>query len=53
MGLDGEELEALESVDPEAMSDTTDAIGRGLAARYLAAFADDDVDGLISLSRAA
>ena len=44
---------ALETVDPEAVSDTTDAIGRELVARYLAAFADDDVDGLVSLSRAA
>ena len=44
---------ALEAVDPEAVSDTTDAIGRELVARYLAAFADDDVDGLVSLSRAA
>lgn len=44
---------ALEAVDPEAVSDTTDAIGRELVARYLTAFADDDVDALVSLSRAA
>ncbi len=43
---------ALESVDPEALPDATDAIGRELVTRYLAAFADDDVDELISLSRA-
>jgi RNA polymerase sigma-70 factor, ECF subfamily len=44
---------ALEAVDPEAVSDAVDASGRELVARYLAAFADDDVDALVSLSRAA
>jgi RNA polymerase sigma-70 factor, ECF subfamily len=44
---------ALEEVDPEAVPDTTDAIGRGLVERYLAAFAHDDVDALVSLSQAA
>jgi RNA polymerase sigma-70 factor, ECF subfamily len=44
---------ALEEVDPEAAPVSTDAIGRELVARYLAAFADDDVDVLVSLSRAA
>lgn len=43
----------LEEVDPEAVSDVTDAVGCELVARYLAAFADDDVDALVSLSRAA
>ncbi|MGH2887944.1 MAG: sigma-70 family RNA polymerase sigma factor [Solirubrobacteraceae bacterium] len=44
---------ALEEVDPEAVPESTEAIGRGLVARYLAAFAEDDVDALVSLSRAA
>jgi RNA polymerase sigma-70 factor, ECF subfamily len=44
---------ALEAVDPEPVSDTTDAIGRELVARYVTAFADDDIDALVSLSRAA
>jgi RNA polymerase sigma-70 factor (ECF subfamily) len=42
---------ALESVDLERVSDATDALGRELLGRYLAAFADDDVDALVSLSR--
>ena len=42
---------ALESVDLERVSDATDALGRELVGRYLAAFADDDVDALVSLSR--
>jgi len=41
------------AVDPEGLPDTTDSSGRELVARYLAAFADDDVDALVSLSRAA
>jgi hypothetical protein len=44
---------ALEEVDLEAVSEAGDAVGRELVARYLAAFADDDVDALVSLSRAA
>jgi len=43
----------IEAVDPEAVSDAIDASGRDLVARYLAAFADDDVEALVSLSRAA
>jgi RNA polymerase sigma-70 factor, ECF subfamily len=43
---------ALEAVDPDRVSDVTSPSGRALAARYLAAFADDDVDALVSLSRA-
>ena len=43
---------ALEALDREALSDTTDAFGRELVARYLAAFADDDVESLVSLSHA-
>jgi len=42
---------ALDAVDPEGLPDTTDSLGRELVARYLAAFADDDVDALVSLSR--
>lgn len=44
---------ALEEVDPGAVPESTEAIGRGLVAQYLAAFAEDDVDALVSLSRAA
>jgi len=44
---------ALEAVDPEGLSDASDGLGRELVERYLAAFADDDVDALVSLSRAA
>jgi RNA polymerase sigma-70 factor (ECF subfamily) len=43
---------ALEAVDPDRVSDVTSPSGRALAARYLAAFANDDVDALVSLSRA-
>jgi len=43
---------ALEAVDPERLSDATGPSGRALVARYLAAFATDDVDALVSLSRA-
>ena len=43
---------ALEAVDPDGVSDVTTPSGRALAARYLAAFANDDVDALVSLSRA-
>ena len=43
---------ALEAVDLERLSDATDGLGRELVARYLAAFADDDIDALVSLSRA-
>jgi RNA polymerase sigma-70 factor (ECF subfamily) len=42
---------ALETVDPEDFSDVPDALGCELVARYLAAFEDDDVDALVSLSR--
>jgi RNA polymerase sigma-70 factor (ECF subfamily) len=39
-------------IDPEDLSDATDGLGRELVARYLTAFADDDIDALVSLSRA-
>jgi RNA polymerase sigma-70 factor (ECF subfamily) len=42
----------LAAVDPEDLSDATDSLGRDLVARYLAAFADDDVDALVLLSQA-
>ena len=42
---------ALESIDLEDVSDATDDQGRELVGRYLAAFADDDVDELVALSR--
>jgi RNA polymerase sigma-70 factor (ECF subfamily) len=41
---------ALESVELEFVSDGADAVEHELVGRYLAAFADDDVDTLISLS---
>jgi RNA polymerase sigma-70 factor, ECF subfamily len=41
---------ALEAVDPEGLAATTGPFGRELVARYLAAFAEDDVDALVSLS---
>ncbi len=43
---------ALDAVDPDRVSDVTSPSARALAARYLAAFANDDVDALVSLSRA-
>jgi RNA polymerase sigma-70 factor, ECF subfamily len=42
----------LAAVDVESVSDSADGLERELVARYLAAFADDDVDALVSLSRA-
>jgi RNA polymerase sigma-70 factor (ECF subfamily) len=41
---------ALETIDPEALSAPADAQRRALAARYVAAFADDDVDALVALA---
>jgi RNA polymerase sigma-70 factor (ECF subfamily) len=41
---------ALEAVDLRGVSDATDAGGRELVRRYLAAFADDDIDALVALS---
>jgi RNA polymerase sigma-70 factor, ECF subfamily len=41
----------LEAVDLEGGSDATDGVGGELVGRFLAAFADDDVDALVSLSR--
>ena len=43
---------ALDGVDPDSVSDVTSPSARALAARYVAAFATDDVDALVSLSRA-
>jgi RNA polymerase sigma-70 factor (ECF subfamily) len=43
---------ALATVDPEGFSNATDPRGLELVARYLEAFADDDVDALVSLSQA-
>jgi RNA polymerase sigma-70 factor, ECF subfamily len=42
---------ALGAIDLDGESEATDAVGRQLVARYLAAFADDDVDALVSLLR--
>ncbi len=42
---------ALDSLNLEGEAQATDAPGRELVGRYLAAFADDDVDALVSLSR--
>jgi len=43
---------ALEAVDPDRLSSAvTSAAGLDLVAHYLAAFASDDVDALVSLSR--
>jgi RNA polymerase sigma-70 factor, ECF subfamily len=42
----------LDAVDLEALSETTDGLERELVGRYVAAFADDDIDSLVSLSRA-
>jgi RNA polymerase sigma-70 factor (ECF subfamily) len=41
---------ALDAVDLEGLADVT-GLDRELVERYLAAFADDDVDALVSLSR--
>ena len=41
---------ALGTIDPEGMPDPIDAQGRELVTRYLAAFADDDIDTLVALS---
>jgi RNA polymerase sigma-70 factor (ECF subfamily) len=43
--------DTLQAIDPESVCDATDAAGRELVERYVAAFADDDVDALVSLSR--
>ena len=43
---------ALESIELESVSTDTDLIECELVARYLAAFAEDDVDALISLAQA-
>ena len=43
---------ALDAVDPEQLPGTTGPSGRALVARYLAAFASDDVDALVSLAQA-
>jgi RNA polymerase sigma-70 factor, ECF subfamily len=43
---------ALEAIDPDGLPDAVDAPGRDLVARYVAAFASDDVDAIVSLSRA-
>jgi RNA polymerase sigma-70 factor (ECF subfamily) len=42
---------ALDAVDLESLANATDERDRQLVERYLAAFADDDVDALVSLSR--
>jgi RNA polymerase sigma-70 factor, ECF subfamily len=42
---------ALDAVDLEGPSYAADGPARELVGRYLAAFADDDVDALVSLSR--
>jgi RNA polymerase sigma-70 factor, ECF subfamily len=41
---------ALEAINPEAI-DMPDAVERDLIDRYLAAFADDDIDTLVGLAR--
>jgi RNA polymerase sigma-70 factor, ECF subfamily len=41
---------ALEAIDPESLPEPRGAHRRELVARYLAAFADDDVDALVALS---
>ncbi|MGN6870005.1 MAG: sigma-70 family RNA polymerase sigma factor [Solirubrobacteraceae bacterium] len=41
---------ALEAIDPEDMIETCDAAERELVDRYLAAFADDDIDTLVALA---
>ena len=43
---------ALESPDVDSVASVADAPGRELVGRYLAAFADDDVDVLVALSQA-
>ena len=40
---------ALQAMGPEAMIDASDATERELVDRYLAAFADDDIDTLVAL----
>ena len=42
---------ALAAVDPEDLADATDDGERELVRRYLAAFAEDDIDSLVSLAR--
>jgi RNA polymerase sigma-70 factor (ECF subfamily) len=42
---------AVEAIDPERMIAVSDASERELVGRYLAAFADDDVDTLVALVR--
>jgi RNA polymerase sigma-70 factor (ECF subfamily) len=41
---------ALEAIDPERMIEASDAAERDLVDRYLAAFAEDDVDTLVALA---
>jgi RNA polymerase sigma-70 factor (ECF subfamily) len=41
---------ALDAIDLDLLSDASDAAGRRLVARYLTAFAADDVDALVALS---
>jgi RNA polymerase sigma-70 factor (ECF subfamily) len=43
---------ALEALDPHQVSEVPGPCGRELVGRYVAAFATDDVDALVSLSRA-
>ena len=42
---------ALDAIDLEHLADAADGVARELVERYLSAFADDDVDSLVSLSR--
>jgi RNA polymerase sigma-70 factor (ECF subfamily) len=44
---------ALAAIDPEDMLDAPDAAERDLVDRFLAAFAEDDIDTLVALARAA
>jgi RNA polymerase sigma-70 factor (ECF subfamily) len=43
--------DTLQAIDPESVCGATDAVGRELVEQYLTAFADDDIDALVSLSR--
>jgi RNA polymerase sigma-70 factor (ECF subfamily) len=43
---------ALEALDPDQVSEVPGPCGHELVGRYVAAFATDDVDALVSLSRA-
>ncbi len=42
---------ALEAIDPEDVLQVCDATERELVERYVAAFADDDIDALVALAR--